>query len=322
MKKVIFGGVGLFVLLPILAAGLIIITAYIDARYIELNWIKVEKVRIKCPPLAEPLKDVRIVFIADLHVRGKIGYRERRLVKIVNDLKPDIILLGGDYIVEEDDLEASLEVLGNLQASQGVFGIRGDYEHVIFDQKELVQRLRRAGVILLMDETRKIRIGDRPPFYLLGVDVHRKVIDDLERIMIDLPKEAPTLLLVHQPWVVEPASEMGIDLVLAGDIHGGQMGIAWIRELTEDYARLKYVSGLYQVGNTLLYVTRGIGWTHKQIRFLCRPEVTLIKIVKDGWADKPRVPKEFKGKSWLQTVALKGWTRFKEIVGIHLMDGE
>lgn len=318
MKKFFFCGVGLFVLLPI---GLII-AVYLDARYIEPNWIKVEKVRIKCPPLAEPLKDVRIVFIADLHVRDKIGYRERRLVKIVNDLKPDIILLGGDYIVKEDDLEASLKILGNLQASQGVFGIRGDYEHVIFNQKELAQELRRAGVIPLIDETRKIQIGDRPPFYLLGVDVHRKVIDDLERMMIDVPQKAPTLLLTHQPWVVEPASGMGIDLVLGGDIHGGQMGLTWIRELTDDYAGLKYVSGLYQVGNTLLYVTRGIGWTHKQIRFLCRPEVTLIKIVKDGWCDKPRLPKEFKGKSWLQTVAFKCWTCFKEITGIHLMDGK
>lgn len=318
MKKFFLLGVGLFVLLPI---GLIS-AVYLDARYIEPNWIKVEKVRIKCPPLAEPLKDVRIVFIADLHVRDKIGYRERRLVKIVNDLKPDIILLGGDYIVEEDDLEASLEVLSNLQASQGVFGIGGDYEHVIFDQKELAQGLWRAGVIPLIDETRKIQIGDRPPFYLLGVDVHRKVIDDLERMMVDVPQGAPTLLLAHQPWVVEPASEMGIDLVLGGDLHGGQMGLTWIRELTDDYAGLKYVSGLYQVGNTLLYVTRGIGWTHKQIRFLCRPEVTLIKIVKDGWCDKPRLPKEFKGKSWLQTVAFKGWTRFKEITGIHLMDGK
>ncbi|MDI6793765.1 MAG: metallophosphoesterase [bacterium] len=321
MKKIYLSGLVLFVLLPIFAAGLII-TAYVDARYIEPNWIKVEKVRIKCPPLAGPLKDVRLVFIADLHVRGKIGYREKRLVKIVNDLRPDLILLGGDYIVEREDIEPSLEVLANLKAPQGVFGIMGDYERTLWPPQKFAQQLRRIGVVPLLDETKKIQIENRPPFYLLGLKVHCTAINDLERMMEGIPEGAPTLLLVHQPWVVEPASKMDIDLVLAGDIHGGQMGIAWIRQLTDDYSGLKYVSGLYQVGETLLYLTRGIGWTHKHIRFLCRPEVTLIKIVEEGWGEKPRPPEEFEGKNRLQTFALKWWGRFKDITGVHLIDGE
>lgn len=311
----------LFIFFPILAAGLII-TAYIDARYIEPNWIKVEKVRIKCPPLAGPLKDVRLVFITDLHVRDKIGYREKRLVKIVNELRPDLILLGGDYIVEREDIESSLEVLANLKASQEVFGIMGDYEHTSWPPQKFSQQLRRIGVVPLLDETKKIQIENRPPFYLLGLKIHRTAIDDLERMMEGIPEGAPTLLLAHQPWVVEPASKMDIDLVLSGDIHGGQVGLSWIRQLTDDYAGFKYVSGLYQVGETLLYVTRGIGWTKKQIRFLCRPEVTLIKIVEEGWAEKPGPPEEFEGKSRLQTFALKWWTRVKDITGIHLMDGK
>ena len=95
----------------------------------------------------------------------------------------------------------------------------------------------------------------------------------------------------HKPDMVKWAALAGVDLVLAGHTQGGQVGIALIRKLFPYSQKSVYISGLFKIRNTLLYVNRGIT-SDKSIRFLCRPEITVLDFVAKGQETKPQVLKQ------------------------------
>ncbi|MDZ7413856.1 MAG: metallophosphoesterase [candidate division KSB1 bacterium] len=95
-----------------------------------------------------------------------------------------------------------------------------------------------------------------------------------------IPHEAFTLLLAHSPDMVRPAEDLGIDLVLAGHTHGGQVRLPLVGALyTQTLLGRRYAAGLFSFGTTKLYVNRGIGNAFVPFRFLCRPEITVIHLL-------------------------------------------
>jgi len=253
--------------------------------YIEPNWIKVEKVTIKNTSLANAFEGMTAIQITDLHIE-EFGYREKKMIKILNKLKPDILFITGDFITYSEGAELCLEVLKNINAKYGIWGVVGDRDGVFRNLKE---RMKKINITILTNEVIKLNLGNNPPFWLIGIngDNISNEIRDL-RTKFSIEPQLPTILLAHFPAALASASRAGIDLVLSGDTHGGQIGPLFLRKYWRRLRKCgggpnEFIAGLYKMGPTQLYISRGVGvgTHHIPVRFLCRPEITMFKFEKN-----------------------------------------
>jgi uncharacterized protein len=202
----------------------------------------------------------------------------------VEDIKPDIIVLTGDYLNIDYNTDAraisdARNLLSQLKAPYGVYAIPGTRG---VDRPEVIEKLFEGlDIHFLRDETEKVELpgGD---LYILGL----QVLGDgdrwrLQELIDDIPSNAYTLLLYHTPDMAEYASNEGVNLYLAGHTHGGQVRLPGYGALvTFSKFGKKYEMGKYELGHTLMYVSRGIGMEGlgmPRIRFLAPPEVVLVE---------------------------------------------
>ena len=258
------------------AAGLFYMTQ------IEPNWVVVEHVKIHSPALAPSLKGLRIVQITDLHVMNRIPWRVRRTVSLVKSLRPDVLFITGDFLSRKEGLELCLKAVDKIhRPPYGIWAVPGNTDEIFFHEWEMEPICKAHGVTLLVNQHRTQTWGDRQPFCLAGVNDPTYGRANLQETLDGVPIPLPVLLLAHSPTtrIVTAAAERRVALMLVGHTHGGQMGIPWIRHLSPYADRTPYMAGLFQVQQTQLYVSRGIGTKTRQLRLLCRPEVTLLEVV-------------------------------------------
>ena len=246
---------------------------------LEVRWVGVRRVEIEVDRPVLGYDRFRIVHLSDLHLE-RFGGRERRMLELAAGASPHLILLTGDYMNVREGGVALGEVLGNLRAPHGVFGVGGPW-----DDKFPARRLFEAGgAVLLEDESRLIeRDGHR--LRLVGQGIFP--VRPLREILRGLDDGAYTIYLQHSPDAVEElqAREPGqrVDLFLCGHTHGGQVRLPfWGAIVTMSRQHRKYQQGLYRAGDVPMYVNRGVGLEGgavPRLRFLTRPEVAVIDLV-------------------------------------------
>ncbi|MBI2933814.1 MAG: metallophosphoesterase [Planctomycetes bacterium] len=249
------------------------------AFLVEPDWVEVTRVEVS---VSRPLcgrPRLRIVHLSDLHLEG-IGRRERAVIEAVRAQAPDLIVLTGDYLNErraQNDLVAFLQA---LEAPMGVYGVGGNW-----DGKWPIEELfRSGGAVFLRDDWR--RVGE--DVLLIGQDYRptRSVAE-----LLDGASEGPyRVFLQHSPDAVDELARARVDLFLCGHTHGGQVRLPlWGAIATMTAQGKRYEQGRYDLGapvtmhpnGTVMYVNRGIGMTAilPHVRFLARPEVTVIDLV-------------------------------------------
>lgn len=227
---------------------------------------------------------VRLVQLSDLHME-RTTKREREILKKVEALKPDIIVLTGDYLNGSylEDTKAREDArwfLSNLSAPCGVYAVtakRGDTPEAM---EEMFGGL---PIRVLRDETCKVEVSGHE-LWLMGVSYLGRKRDNLvfSDVMRRVPDGAHSILLYHTTDLVGAASEKGVDLYLTGHTHGGQIRLPILGAVfTNIRSWKKYEQGLYRVGKTAMYVNRGLGMEGKggpRARFLCRPEILAVDL--------------------------------------------
>ena len=249
----------------------------------EPNNIQIERISVKIENLPESFDNIKIVHLTDFHSDG-FSKREKRVLKILENIDPDLIFITGDFIDHSSkDLESCEKFWSELSGRyQGkVFGVLGNHEHWIKSPNitAIEGLLEKNGIPILNNENKKIFQGDEF-IYLLGVDDPDSKKDDLPKAMIGTEENISKILLAHSPDIIDNLQGEKVDLILAGHTHGGQIVIPFVKPFwvpTENHG--KYVSGLFRVNDTNLYVNRGIGLSPAlPIRFNCPPEITVIKL--------------------------------------------
>lgn len=268
-------------LLPILLAFMAQ-AVYIYAFFIEPNWIQVKKITIQDPSLAHALKGIRVMQISDLHIT-KIGFLETSLIEKVNALSPDIILITGDFVNSKKGILACWDTLSLLEAKIGIYAVPGDIDGYFIASLLDDPRWKKAGVTMLKDRAIKLNPSGKPGNELWLIGGHREA--DIKRLTEKTLPYEPKILMLPDPDRIKEAAILEINLVLAGDTHGGQVNPPLLRGIIPFAVenRSPYVAGLFKVMNTLLYVNRGIGTHHINVRFFCRPEITVFEFS----AEKP-----------------------------------
>jgi hypothetical protein len=262
---------------PVLALHLLAglgIVCLLYGYFIELNWIDVHATTLHTVKLKNT--GFRVVQVSDLHC-DKRARNEEEMVRIINDLKPDIVVATGDYLNHRSALPRLRDSLKRLDAPLGKFAVTGNLDTRYPSDVNLLEdtgfrRLRRETVVVTKGTD---RIG------ITGMDFARSEfpIDPTE----PLASGRFNIFLFHTPDLVEEVSGRGVDLYLCGHTHGGQVNLPFYGALiTFSKFGKKYESGLYRVGETTLYVNRGLGLESRpgpQVRFLARPEIVVFDIL-------------------------------------------
>lgn len=266
--------------LPLEIAGSVL--AY-DALWIEPHALETTRETLRSPKLA-PGATLRVVHLGDLHVE-RVTDRERRLVERVAAERPDLIVCSGDllnysYANDREAWSACRWVFERLSAPLGVFVVSGS--HPADHDQALEAIVRDTPARWLRDERVTVsREGQR--LDVIGLTCTHRPFLERPRLEALLPaRERFTLLLYHTPDLAPEAAALGIDWMLSGHTHGGQVRLPWFGALvTSSLYGKAFEMGRYQVAGLTLYVTRGIGLEGSaapRARFLCPPELVVWEV--------------------------------------------
>jgi len=243
--------------------------------------MEVTRRRIRLARLPKAFEGFRIAQLSDIHISPFLPVDEiRRCVTITNQLKPDLVVMTGDYLLWDPAAQGDVvQALEGLRAPYGVFGCLGNHESITDTEESITRLFAAQGIHILRQERATIRLGG-DALNLIGVD--DSLPDDKAVEYLVVPGTV-NILLNHNPNDFDQAAELGFDLMLAGHTHGGQLSLESLhRGLSLARLETPYVSGWFEKSGGQLYVNRGIGTTILPIRLGARPEITLFELVREN----------------------------------------
>jgi predicted MPP superfamily phosphohydrolase len=242
-----------------------------------------ERVELPLPPAHAELDGLTIGFIADTHLGPSMGEDDvARAVRLVTAEHPDLVLLGGDYISASPRYAApAAEILGELAkvAPLGAYAVLGNHDCGELGRDEVVTTaLEDQSIAVLRNQSAVVDTG-RGQLWLAGVDEAIMARADPARTFADVPRNAATLALWHEPDYARQTAGLGAFAQLSGHSHAGQVRLPGIGPLFLPKGGQRYVMGFNYALDMPIYTSRGVGVFLPPIRINCPPEVTLITLV-------------------------------------------
>jgi predicted MPP superfamily phosphohydrolase len=224
------------------------------------------------------IREMKIVVASDFHLSPVLRMRflDRTLAKI-KALEPDLILLPGDIVGEDTpaaDREKIAAAFRTLKPKYGVFACTGNHEY-FGDLEKNLETLRQGGVHVLLDQSELVSGA----FYILGrKDPTGRRTGETRAawpaLVAGLDPAKPWIALDHQPIKLDEAVAAGIDLLLCGHTHNGQMF-----PITQiNWFVYEHNWGLFRKGRTFVDVTSGVGTWGPPVRIGTIPEIVLITL--------------------------------------------
>jgi uncharacterized protein len=264
----------------LLVAIAILFATSVYARGVEPRWFEIKTIDITIAGLNPAFEGYKIVQLSDIHARSGIMDREQlaKVADIANQQQPDLIALTGDYVTDHaNEAEAMLSsTFSQLKATDGVVAIMGNHDREE-DHNVSIERAFVNGKVKFLNNAVYSIDRDGNKLNIAGVDDVYFERANLPETISQLPETGTNILLAHEPDFVDIAAATDrFGLQLSGHSHGGQIVIPFLPRVTALLAR-KYISGLYTIGGTQLYVSSGVGTTGiPQARLNCRPEISVI----------------------------------------------
>jgi predicted MPP superfamily phosphohydrolase len=269
------------------AAAAVTVGLALDAGEIERHTLVLERRTIRIAGLSEALAGLRIVQISDFHFAE---YTEpffiKRVVREVNSLRPDIVLLTGDFVTMAPIYKSKAEhyapiiadYLGKIECAHR-YSVLGNHDWMV-NAGVVTDSLEGVGITVLGNENLPFeRDGGR--LWIAGTADALSQECDIPR---SLPKHAqkdkePVLLMIHEPDMLPAVAKLNaVDLMLSGHTHGGQVRLPFLPPIMLPPLGRHFVEGQFRMGRTQLYVNRGIGAVGLPFRFRCPAEITELTL--------------------------------------------
>lgn len=265
----------------IVSTVLIVLDSYIN--------IDVSHYEIKSDKLNQKYNNYKIMLLTDLHNRDIT----EKLVKIVNEENPNIIVMSGDMINEKVDGFDNFFNLCEELKDKTVYYVFGNHEENMSDEKqnEFIEKIKEKTKVILLNND-KVELDDSFTIYGFSPQVKYYLASTKEKIDLNYIEERIgkidinkfNLLISHDPLLYNLYSEYGFDMVLSGHLHGGIINIPFVGGLlSPDFTFFpKYYKGVNKIGNTNLVISRGLGYGYMiPIRVFNRGEVVIINLMKN-----------------------------------------
>lgn len=269
------------------AAGAACIGFPLYASEVSRHEISVERHTIRLNRLPGQFRGFKIAQISDFHyAEFSEPYFLRDVVNQVNRLKPDAVFFNGDYVTDgylfsqthtKQFAYRCAEILSEVQCPLR-YAVLGNHDST-FAEAAVLDALAIHGFTVLNNRYMPLeRGGQRLWIAGTGDAIYRKM--DLDQA---LPPDShrnnePVLLMIHEPDVLPLAARRNVDLMLSGHTHGGQVRFPFVPPLSLPLLGRKYVEGLFRLGPTQLYVSRGVGTVGVPFRFNCPPEIAELTL--------------------------------------------
>ncbi|MEN8907463.1 MAG: metallophosphoesterase [Clostridiales bacterium] len=244
----------------------------------EARTLKIERV------VLNNKKKIKAIHLSDIHIKFfRIKYLEVK--KIIQDENPDYIFLTGDYIDNISDIEKFIEFLDIVFNNRKFYFVFGNHDYNALREnkkrlKNFIDKIEKKGGVFLNNESLKLKTLDKS-FNLIGIGDIRYKLDNVEKSFLNVNKDDFNIVLSHNPDLIFKIENKGTNLFLCGHFHGGQIKIPFKIEFNllrnERMCKLGYVSGLHNFRGINIYINRGIGNVCFPLRFLSKPELTVIE---------------------------------------------
>ena len=244
--------------------------------------LSVSRLNYRSEKVFGALSGYRIAHVADLHNR-EIGQNNEILLAQLQVEQPDRILITGDLIDSyRPDPKIALAFAEEAVKIAPCDFVTGNHEHRMArkDFDAFLDALRERGVQVLRNEAVRVYVGEEQ-FRLIGVDCQEGKTETLSDLMRSRPANELNILLSHKPHYAEHYENARVDLVFCGHAHGGQFRLPLLGGLYAPGQGIlpRYTDGLYELGNTTLCVSRGLGNSSFPIRLGNPPELQIVTLL-------------------------------------------
>lgn len=252
--------------------------------FIGSSGLKVKEYNIKNSNITDEFYGLKIVQISDIHY----GYhfnkdRLEKVVKKINELKPDIVVLTGDLVNSKISTEQENELkeeLSKIEVSIGKYAIKGNHDYN-FKNWEYVMEI--SGFINLND-TYTIIHGTNSNIMISGISTNLygedKINDKLDSSKKYLENNNVNykILLIHEPDYMDEINDISYNLILAGHSHNGQIRLPFIGAIYTPKGSKKYYKEYYKINDTDMYISSGLGNSVINLRLLNKPSISFYRL--------------------------------------------
>ena len=269
----------------------ILILACLASIWVSYNWLTVTHFTARSSKISEPF---RIVLVSDLH-EHQFGRDNEKLAEKIREQSPDLIIIDGDMINgDSENADTAVELVRALKEAAPVYYSFGNHEYSYMEagHEDLTEELEAAGAVVLNYQSIDIDVKGNPVrlggLYEYGFETGMQSEEENERAIPYLEEYADTdrylIMCAHRPESFYPwdmADQWGIDLVLSGHLHGGQVIIPGVGGLYNSLDGFfpKFDYGQYKLGDSDMVITRGLGSNPKMLpRFNNPPEIAVVEV--------------------------------------------
>ena len=256
-------------------------TAY-EARYVNPYRPELERVELPLPAGHAGLAGLKIGFVTDTHVGPFISPEDlARATALLEPERPDLILLGGDYVSESPRYAGpAAEVLGALAraAPLGGYAVLGNHDLSARRGSAVTAALEDAHIVVLRNEAAEVATG-RGSLWIAGIDEAILAGADHRATFARVPTGAAALALWHEPEWAEQTMPFGAFAQLSGHSHGGQVRLPGVGPVGSTIGGRRHIMGMNDAAGMPVYTSRGVGVYRPPVRLNCPPEVTVVTLV-------------------------------------------
>lgn len=268
---------------------LIIAAILLYSRFIATKGLVTKEYKITSSSIQDNFHGFKIVHISDVHYGRTTDKKDlNNMVKEVNLLKPDIVVLTGDLIDRDtkldDDLKGEIsEALSSISANVGKYAISGNHDSNFSEWESIIND---SGFKNLNDTYELIYNDGYTPILLAGlssnlnnqVDITERYNKILEYSNNENIKELYKILLIHEPDYINNIDYSNFNLILAGHSHNGQVRLPFIGGIILPNGAKKYYKEHYKINNTDLYISSGIGTSGISFRLFNKPSINFYRL--------------------------------------------
>ena len=279
-KKIVISCFKIIIIIILLS-----ITFYLYTTYISSKIIDVKEERIINEKLPTNFNGLKIIQISDIHYGSTIFIKDiKKLVKLVNERTPDLVVFTGDlinkdYKLNSKEQEKLITELKKIKTTIGKYAIMGEE-----DSSEFNTIMNQSNFTILNNSYDLIYKDNNIPILLIGLNNSKKNEDiDSAYEYFNQPTHNSniyTITLLHKPDTVNEILEKypTTDLFLAGHSHNGQINIPYIGGLVKKEGSQQYINEFYQINESKLYISSGIGTNGNGFRLFCRPSINFFRL--------------------------------------------
>ncbi|MDO4941983.1 MAG: metallophosphoesterase [Lachnospiraceae bacterium] len=287
-------------LTKLIGSSCVVPLAVLGVSAYERRLISADHYHIASSDLPIEFEGMKIVFLSDLH-NATFGKENRGLIQVIDEEHPDFILVGGDMIIGKSNhtTDIAFPLLKRLSKKYQIICANGNHEFRMKIYKgiygtqydDYVTKLREQGIIYLENQTAVLRRGGAR-ISISGLEIERKYYQRGKKTPMDVSYLNQTLgektpgdfriLLAHNPLYFPEYAKWGADLVLSGHNHGGLIRIPHFGGMVSPQTTFfpEYDAGHYEMGNSQMIISRGLGTHTFHIRVRNYPELSVIKLYK------------------------------------------